>query len=496
MDKYNILMICSDQHRADITGCSGNSVIDTPNIDRLARDGMTFDSAYCNSPVCVPSRMSFLTGRFCFHIDALTNGSILDSRIPTVANMLNASGYHTVLDGRMHFQGSDQRHGFTERIMGDFAPYFLAGAKGDRYKTFAPLSEAVPNGNVPDPLLEVGPGNTSVIDFDREVTHRACEWLKTYPTECNTPFFMTVGYFAPHCPYICPPELYRKYDGRVPLFEPGEAELDRLHPYHREFRERSQLAEVPKQNLRKATTAYYGLVDFVDGNVGRILDVLEKRGLLDSTIIVYYSDHGEMLGEHGRWHKSCFYEGSMRVPLIIRQPGANSAGTVVKENVSLVDLAPTLCEWAGYETPPAFDGDSLADAVAGKPLEPNRIIRSEYYNYTGSNRCAVQGNWKLSYYGGFGSYELYNPADDPKELTNRAGTPGTQRVFRRLKDALFEDGWHVELLDRYNRFYHEVGLMDVLKGTRRHIPNDPLITDIPGYWKDIVACENYVRPDD
>jgi choline-sulfatase len=200
----NILIVCSDQHSVHVSGSYGNKIISTPNLDRLSREGTQFDAAYCNCPLCVPSRMSFLSGLYPFKCDVLNNGCILDSRIPTFPYLLGGAGYHTVLSGRMHFVGPDQLHGFVERLVGDVRPYAFYGL--ERPFPTSPLPGELAHMEKPDPLQTVGGGSTSLLDYDKAVTEATCQWLNTYSeSENNPPFLMAVGFFNPHCPYIAPP---------------------------------------------------------------------------------------------------------------------------------------------------------------------------------------------------------------------------------------------------------------------------------------------------
>lgn len=338
--KPNILLICSDQHSRRISGCYEDSIVDTPAMDRLAKEGTLFKSAYCNAPLCVPSRMSFLTGLYPFKNECLNNGMCLDSRIPTFAHMALTEGYHTVLSGRMHFMGQDQYHGFVERLVGDVGGYDL----GTGILPFTPLVGDLANGSLPDPFNVVGAGETYCLDYDRDVTATTCDWLNRHADDEHFPFLMMVGFFNPHCPFIVSPELYEKYKGKVSLQKISAKELDEQHALHQQFREKSSDGVADELKL-KARTAYYGQVDFLDQQINKILETLDSAGLAKNTIVVYFSDHGEMLGAHGRWHKMCFFEDSIGVPLLIRMPDQAGAGEVVSANVSLVDLFPTICDW-------------------------------------------------------------------------------------------------------------------------------------------------------
>ncbi|MBT3376584.1 MAG: sulfatase-like hydrolase/transferase [Lentisphaerae bacterium] len=487
----NILLICSDQHSPHVCGCYGNTIVETPNLDRLAREGTRFSSAYCNDPICVPSRMSFLTGRYPFRIEVLGNGSMLDSRIPTYAHLLSGAGYHTVLSGRMHFMGPDQRHGFLERLVGDVGPYAMLGTSTNRW---SPLPPDLGHMEKPAPLLTVGPGSTVNLDFDRDVTQAAREWIHSYAERgAPRPFMMTVGYINPHCAYIAPPELYEKYTGRVNVNRSLAEKRLRLHPSHQAHIERTT-AGVPRDNLTKATTAYYGLVDFIDQQVGKLLKTIEERELLDNTIIVYFSDHGEMLGEHGRWHKGCFFEGSAGVPLIVRVPGQphERQGQTIPAVVSLIDLLPTLADWAGTDVPFETDGHSLVPLITGNAPEWKDEARSEYYSAGELNRMIRQGDWKYCYYAQDGEAELYNLREDPQEQHNRAGDPECQDVVAELRERVIDDGWGAEARAQIAEKLRGLAYYEMLGRCRRNLEDDPLVGSVPDDWRPPSGLRNYL----
>lgn len=489
----NILMICSDQHSFRVAGSYGDDLVSTPNIDRLAHEGAVFDAAYCNAPLCVPSRMSFLSGKYPFNCDVLNNGCTLDSRIPTLPHVLAGAGYHTVLAGRMHFLGPDQFHGFTERLVGDVTPYAFYGI-GKGLPT-APLPGELGHMDKPDPLMTVGEGSTSLLDYDLEVSRATCEWLKTYgESKTDTPFLMVTGLFNPHCPYIAPPELYRKYASRVSVDPISQDEFAELHPFHQDYLSQSlDIWNIPPENLNKAAAAYYGLVEFVDQCVGNIVQTLEEAGLSEDTIVIYTSDHGEMLGEHGRWHKGCFYEASVRVPLIINIPGKK--GSRIAAPVSLVDLLPTLADLSGAETAWPVDGQSLLPLLSGAPASDREYpVLAEYYTSQGANRMVRLGKWKLNYYGEYNSCELFDLETDPDESDDLYPSMEASAIVKELRALLFKDGWHKNIPVDFDERMNKTGYWKNMKNFVGGVSNDPMVGEIPGYWKEIEHCENIVEP--
>ncbi len=483
-NRHNILLICTDQHRASITGCYENPVVHTANIDRLADEGMLFRNAYCNQPICVPSRMSFMTGRYPHEIETVHNNHVLDSRYPTLAHAACGAGYRTALAGRMHFVGPDQLHGYQQHVGSDYTAYAYHTGKINRYN---PLPGMLGNCFLPDPLLTVGKGITSAQQLDIDTTQAAVEWLEEFEREENdSPFFLTVGYFAPHCPYIAPPRFYEKYEGLVHPYELSEGELERLHPHHRLHRSQIEIDSIPSENIRKATVAYYGLVDFIDEQIGKLLTQIDRLGELDNTIVVYMSDHGEMLGEHGHWHKGTFYEGASRVPLIIRHPDFGRS-TAVDDPASLIDLYPTICDLVGREPVSGTHGRSLM-----RKLDPKHPVLGEWYDDQGSHRMVRRGRYKLNVYSGHDLPELFDLHEDPDETKNLGEDPAYSDVVQKLRPIIFEDGWSFDTAERIDSKLRRMGYFELtasMQGTEALI-EDGTITDIQGYDPAVNRYEN------
>jgi len=279
--KPNFLIIMADQQSPHVMGCAGDRVARTPNLDKLAADGVRFAANYCGSPLCVPSRMTFLTSRHCSDIKVWTNGCVLDSETPTFPGALAAAGYETVLAGRMHFTGPDQRHGFTRRTIGDVSqPRVTAKGKHPLLGSISPLTTGQSKGAVET----AGPGRTSYMAYDDAVTESACKFLEEWDRQSNgKPLALVVGYVLPHCPYICPPDLFNYYYSRVsvPKLPPGQR--DKLHPADRADRERRGFDELNDEQRHTALAAYYGLVEYHDRLCGRVFEALRKTRFADNT---------------------------------------------------------------------------------------------------------------------------------------------------------------------------------------------------------------------
>lgn len=444
-DKVNILTIMSDQHSRRVLGCYGDPLVRTPNLDALAADGMRFSDAYCPAPLCVPSRMSFMTSRTPGRNRVWNNAHVLSSGIPTWAHILGASGYETALIGRMHFVGADQRHGFARRPAGEFGSQHpgVPVHGGPMWQHF-PGSTC---GQCREGVEIAGCGHTHYQWCDETYTEAARRYLREYAAgRQERPFAAVLGYFLPHCPYIALKELFDYYYDRVTI-----PTVEAVQPEDiRRFRaDRDILRELPEERIRVARAAYFGLVEHLDRLIGTVLACLEETGLAENTLVVYCSDHGEMAGEHGCWWKSCYYEDSAGVPLIARLPGRIAAGTVCDAVCGLADLGVTYADLAGAPFKPCPDGHSLLPLLAGeRPATwPNRVF-SELVDSRGllPSRMIRRDRWKLwlTASGPEAEPVLFDLAQDPGELHNLAGDPRYVEVKARLLQELCQE-WDPEV---------------------------------------------------
>lgn len=445
MERPNILIILSDQHHARILGCAGDSVVRTPNLDRLAAEGVRFDQTYCAAPLCVPSRMTFMTSRSCSNIEVWNNNCILPSDIPTFAHTLACAGYETVLCGRMHFEGPDQLHGFEKRIAGDFTRN-IPGLSG---VTLAGLPAGT--GQTRSAVATAGAGRTSIQAYDEEVTAAACKFIASREPG-DRPWCMVVGYYLPHSPFFCSQELFDEYYDRVPMPEVPQHELDNRHPAILKWLEiRGLLDPLSEQQVRNARAAYYGMVTQLDSNIGKVLDTLRTSPHADGTLRVYLSDHGEMAGEHGMWWKSNFYDGSARVPMIWSWPGRLPQGYVRSDLTSLLDVGPTLEAFAGYDGPHRTDGHSLLpllqDINATDPGRPDAITAELVGARAPAAKMIRCGPWKLITYHGFPEPQLFNLESDPAEIYDRAADPACAEIRRDLLERVCQ-GWDPEAIEQ------------------------------------------------
>ncbi|MFH1570248.1 MAG: sulfatase-like hydrolase/transferase [Gemmatimonadota bacterium] len=483
----SILLVMSDQHHAGVMGCAGDPVAHTPSLDRLARQGVRFSSAYCPFPLCGPSRMSFMASRHPHELGLWDNESQLDGDVPTLAHAFLAAGYDTVLSGRMHFVGWDQRHGFAERLIGDVpeSAYLAAG-----WQLRQVLGDLVDTpGMSLTGVLKSGPGRTGYHAYDEAVTRTTVDWLRQRGRGGgDRPFLLTVGYGAPHCPFVAPPADFERYHRAIASADlPPHPAADQLHPVNAERRRRFGTDPAPPLDAQwRARVAYYGLCTFLDRQVGQVLTALEQSGLAGNTIVVYCSDHGEMLGEHGMWWKSTFYDGASRVPLLVSWPGRIAAGPSSARNVSLVDVGTTLIDLAGLDALPGASGRSLRPMIEGDDTGWEDTALAEYAE-RGSpavSRMVRSGLWKYNYYHGQ-EPELFHLGDDAGETRNRAGQPEHRDLEQRLRELVLRD-WRPDHIGQYmERRNRELALIGHWVKTTRPPEPDPLwFADPPENWVD------------
>jgi len=423
-----MVVIMSDQHNPHVMGCAGNTVVRTPNLDALAAEGVRFTSAYCPYPLCVPSRMAFVTARDPDRVRVWDNGCVLASDVPTVAHALGAAGYEAVLCGRMHFCGPDQYHGFERRIYADCQGFLSPEIQGSGYNRT--------NGQTRYAVEIAGYGRTGFQAYDQAVTERACRFVEER-TDPERPYCMVVGYMLPHNPLICERALFEEYLAALPVPDAlGADDPAASHPALRKWRARREADVLRPEQQHRALAAYYGLVTELDRNIGRLVDAVRSRSAAEDTLIVYCTDHGDMAGEHGMWWKSCFFEGAAGVPLVVSWPGRFPGGRSVEEVVNLIDVPATVLDLAGAEPVPDMDGRSLVGLLeAGGPVSgwPNETF-SQYVGAHGDRpSCMIRsGPWKLMYYPEFDSHLLFNLAEDPGELCDRGSDPACRAIVEGL----------------------------------------------------------------
>lgn len=445
----NILFLMSDEHRPDVAGFAGDRVVRTPVLDELARTGVVFENAYTPSPICVPGRQCLMSGKLPRSVGCEHWGQDLPPNAMTFAKRFSQEAWATVCCGKLHHIGRDQMQGWNQRFAADMFVHddYIEGRNEDAFSRLPPGDR---RWKWPD-SMEIGRSRHDTLSrnqkFDDRVVEAARDFIDDYFVDFTydraTPgrsLLLKVSLLQPHYPYATTPDRLRYYMNRVTPFL-NEPVFD--HPFLAQ-RQVKVPEDATGREVRRATAAYYGMIDHVDSHYGNILDALRAVGQdLDDWVIVYTSDHGEMLGEHGVWEKQKFFEASVRVPLIIRWP-KRFAPRVVTENVNLCDLFATLCELGGISAPDGLDSRSLVPLMEGRNEGWNDESVSQF---GGRNLMIKRGALKYQYYGEAMPEVLFDLAADPKERVNRIAIPEYAEAlvaFRRRRAEL-GFGTHSEL---------------------------------------------------
>ena len=457
----NILWLCTDQQRSDTIHALGNPYIDTPNLDKLCSQGVAFTRAYCQNPICTPSRASFLSDRYPSSINANMNGACnLPEHCTLIPKRLADAGYYCGLVGKLHITSAWDDY---EERMDDGYSYFCYNlASGHHLRS--------DHNPYKDWLTEKGVDWQTLFTTDEKhdyhwyredapielrqtawLAEKAIAFMKEHK-DSEQPWMLSVNCYDPHPPYDAPLELVNKYlerDLPDPIYSEADLELDKK--LKRFFFQSS--AQPMSDKLRRNKASYYGMIEIVDKHFGQILDALDALGLRENTLVIFTSDHGEMLGDHGLTHKGCrFYEGLVHVPLIFSMPGT------IRENVrcdgitELTDIAPTIAEMCGVEMKDGHGRSLVPILKDGEALKPRRFVRSEYYDtleidwcYDGLREngdvsgedshvdCAYatmyfDGKYKLCVYHGTHFGELYDLENDPTEQNNLWDSPEHQQI--------------------------------------------------------------------
>ena len=474
----NILWLCTDQQRSDTIHALGNPYIDTPNLDKLCSQGVAFTRAYCQNPICTPSRASFLTGRYPSAVNANINGACnLPEHCTLISRRLADAGYECGLIGKLHITSAWDDY---EDRMDDGYSYFCYNLGSGHHLR----SDHNP---YKDWLAEKGVDwqdiftSTEKHDYhwyreDAPIELRQTAWLAEKAIDfmkarkdSDQPWMLSVNCYDPHPPYDAPLELVNKYLDRDlpdPIYTEADLQLDKdLKGFF--FQSKARPVD---DKLRRNKASYYGMIEIVDRHFGRILDALDELGLREDTLVIFTSDHGEMLGDHGLTHKGCrFYEGLVHVPLILSMPGRIRQNVRYDGLAELTDIVPTIAELCGIQAEDAHGRSLLPVLEGGQPFTPRKFVRSEYYDtleidwgydalrepgeVSGDDSnvdCSYatmyyDGKYKLCVYHGSHFGELYDLENDPREQNNLWDREDMQAV----KMSLLLDSY--EISTKYTR---------------------------------------------
>jgi choline-sulfatase len=439
----NVLWICADDHAPYVYGAYGNRQVRTPALDCLAGQGMRFDRAYCNSPVCTASRQSFLTGRYPRTIGVTRLSTPLPDRETTLAEVLRDAGYDTAAIGKMHFN-SDSKHGFAVRL--DLGDHARSLAKTLRRPLPADVEVLPPWKPFRDPAriwLNSFCRPFAAVDADMPGTYFALAAADYIAQPRERPFFLMVSFYEPHSPFHFPVE----YRGR---HEPASMSVPSIGPED-EGQIPAIFRDLTKAEKQGIVAAYYTSVEFLDKNVGLVLDALARADKEQDTLVIYTGDHGYMLGHHGRFEKHCSYEPAVRSPLVMRFSGRIKPGRHTAALVELIDIAPTVMQLCGAAIPAQVQGRSLVGLLEGTT---DRHREQVFVEYAENEEALVRTDrWKLVYCTGKrqrqDGYEtgrplpgrtvrLYDLEQDPDEMHNLAGLPKHAARVAELTSLLAE----------------------------------------------------------
>ena len=433
----NLLFIMSDEHQAGALGCAGHPIVQTPTLDRLAVEGTRFDAAYTASPICVPARAAFATGRYPHETGYWCNAHPYDGRVKGWGHRLQEAGHAVLSIGKLHYRDEADPTGFDAQV----APMHVVDGVGD---VMGAVRDQLPVRLRTKALSEkIGPGESGYTRYDRQITEETVRWLAEAGLRQERPWVLFVSLVCPHFPLIAPPEFYALYPpDQMPAPRDRPEDGVARHPWI-DTQAECQIYDrfFSEETRRIAIASYYGLCSFLDDNIAKILTALEGAGLAGSTRVIYTSDHGDNLGARGLWGKSNMYQESAAIPLIARGPGV-PAGKIVKTPVSLIDAYPTILDCVGV-APRADDearpGASLWD-IAGAADNANRIAFSEYHAVGAPIGAFMirKGRFKYIHYVDYPP-QLFDLDADPMEREDLAGGRGPRRGVGRARGGAAGD---------------------------------------------------------
>jgi choline-sulfatase len=425
----NLLIVMADEHAANCIGSYGHKIVKTPNIDRLARRGARFTNAYSTSPICMPARAAFATGQYPHQTGYWCNASPYDGHPTSWGHCLQDAGLPVMSIGKLHYRDTLISSGFDESRLPMHAEKGIGDLHG-AVRQISPLPERAGSVKVTQKL---GGGESDYTRYDRAIVAETLSWLEHEAPSHEKPWALFASFVAPHFPLIAPDEFFK-------LYPPDEMPTPKLYGHD----ERPRHAWVEEQRhayttdtffddekRRLAIASYFGLCSFMDHNLGRLMDMLEKTGLDQTTRVIYLADHGESLGARGLWLKSNFYQEAANIPLVMAGPGIPE-GLLVETPVSLVDIFPTVLEATGVTPMPGTTGGrpgtSLFD-ILQHPHDRERLVFAEYHAagaITGATMLR-KGAWKYIHYVGYPP-QLFDLDQDPEELHDLGTDPAHETV--------------------------------------------------------------------
>ena len=450
MGRPNVLLLMTDQQRFDSLGCMGNEAVETPNLDWLASRGALFRCAYTACPSCVPARASLMTGMSQWHTGILGmgrgQGPMGIGFEHTLPGELAAAGYHTQGIGKMHFHPQRALNGFHHTILDEsgreFDPEFISD-----YRAWF-----LANRTGPYDIVDHG------IDWNSWMArpYHAPEFL--HPTNWTVnesiaflkrrdparPFFLMTSFARPHSPYDAPQPYFDMYLNRE-IPEPDVGAWAACHDVPADAARPDAWRGVRSaEEIRRARAGYFAQIHHIDHQIGRLLMTLRRLGELDNTLILFSSDHGDMLGDHNLWRKTYAYEGSAHIPFIVSVPGSSPAerGQVLDAPVMLRDILPTVLDWCGAPVPESVDGLSLRPLIEGEEVEWRSYVHGEHctcYSEEQEMQYVTDGRYKFIWFPRLGTEQFFDLEEDPGECRNLADDPDSAPLVARWRGRLVSE---------------------------------------------------------
>jgi len=436
MSGNNVIVLMSDEHTRSVMGAYGNPLVYTPTLDMLAASGVRFDNAYTPSPICISARASFATGTSVFEHRCWSSAEPYYGQQQSWMHRLRDRGHEVVSIGKQHYRSAADDTGFSEQIL----PMYLAnnGAGWPQGLQRKPMGEFP---DAAEMAAILGPGETSYTRYDRDITAAAIHWLEQRQATEEKPWVLFVSFICPHFPLSAPRQFYDLYrDVELPESYDRGTTSQLKHPVIDAMRQFWNYADYFDHDSEiEGLKNYYGLCSFLDDNISQVLTALHKSGQADSTQIIYTSDHGDMIGNHGIWGKCYMYEDSVGIPMTLCGPGVKTA--VNNTPVSLTDMAATI-EYAvdgeAYKTENSWQSRALQEFIENP--DPERPILSEYHD--GGSPCGFfmlrKGRWKYVYFAEGHPALLFDMDNDPRELVNLADEPVHASTLADLRNQLFQ----------------------------------------------------------
>lgn len=433
----NILFLMTDQQRHDLVGFAGNSIIRTPNLDKLAKEGAVFENAYTPSPICIPARQCLMAGQLPRTCGVTTYGEDLSPNYMTFSKLLSQYAYDTVCCGKLHHMGIDQNQGWTNRIGwdGGVESKYIDGCNEESYDTLKSRSDLW--WPWAKEIKKAGIGKSPHVIVDEYSVQGALLWLEERfvsdhyeKANHDKPVLLKVSLRSPHYPYATDEKRFNYYLDKVkPFIQENSSNHSSL-----KYNKVKNGIEVSKDEIRNATAAYYGMMENADDLFGQVINKLEAVGQnIDDWFIIFTSDHGDMLGEKGLWMKTLYYDSSAKVPLFIRYPREFKQGQRITQNVNLCDLFATICDACDIPIPKGLDSNSLIPLLKGDSINWKNEVISEFQD----SIMIKQDELKYIYYPN-ASEILFDLKNDPEELKNEINNPKYQESIKKFKERIKE----------------------------------------------------------